>query len=146
MNGLAADIAPRVRIREVGPRDGFQNEPELIPTAAKIRSIDALARTGLERVEVTSFVRAEVIPQLSDAPQVLERIDPPPGVALSVLVPECALDRALEYRDRFHEVGIFPSATETHNLRNVNRSVEESLSVANPRAVRELVLQGAASS
>ena len=129
MNEMAADIPRRVRIREVGPRDGFQNEPDLIPTPDKIRLIDALARTGLERLEVTSFVRADVIPQLSDAAQVLEGIDPPPGVALSVLVPnERGLDHALEYRERFHEVGIFLSATETHNQRNVNRSVDESLS------------------
>ena len=60
-------MAPRrVRIREVGPRDGFQNEPETISTDDKVRLIDALARTGLERLEVTSFVRADVIPQLAD--------------------------------------------------------------------------------
>ena len=62
-----------VRIREVGPRDGFQNEPEVIPTADKVRLIDALARTGLRRLEVTSFVRADVIPQLADAGEVLGR-------------------------------------------------------------------------
>jgi hydroxymethylglutaryl-CoA lyase len=68
-----------VSIREVGPRDGFQNEPEVIPTAEKVRLIDLLARTGLTRLEVTSFVRAAVIPQLADAAEVLERIDPPDG-------------------------------------------------------------------
>ena len=117
-----------VRIREVGPRDGFQNEPEVIPTAAKVRLIDLLARTGLRRLEVTSFVRPDVIPQLADAREVLEAIDPPGGVSLSVLVPnERGLDRALELRDRFHEVNVFLSASETHNRRNVNRSVAESL-------------------
>ena len=66
-------MAPtRVRIREVGPRDGFQNEPETIPTDEKVRLIDLLARTGLKRLEVTSFVRADVIPQLADAEQVLD--------------------------------------------------------------------------
>jgi hydroxymethylglutaryl-CoA lyase len=116
-------------VREVGPRDGFQNEPEVIPTDAKVRLIDMLARTGLERLEVTSFVRADVIPQLADAPEVLEAIDAPDGVALSVLIPnERGLDIALELRDRFHEVNLFLSASETHNRRNVNRSVEESLS------------------
>jgi hydroxymethylglutaryl-CoA lyase len=128
MNQAATHIPSAARIREVGPRDGFQNEPDRIPTEDKIRLINALARTGLERLEVTSFVRADVIPQLADASEVLERIDPPPDVALSVLVPnERGLDRALEYRDRFHEVGIFLSATDEHNRRNVNRTVEESL-------------------
>ncbi|MEA2299367.1 MAG: hydroxymethylglutaryl-CoA lyase [Solirubrobacteraceae bacterium] len=117
-----------VRIREVGPRDGFQNEPETIPTAEKVALIDALARTGLRRLEVTSFVRAEVIPQLADADAVLAGIDRPPGVALSVLVPNRrGLDRALERRDRFQEIGVFLSASETHNRRNVSRSVAESL-------------------
>ena len=117
-----------VRIREVGPRDGFQNEPEVIPTDAKARLIDQLARTGLTRLEVTSFVRADVIPQLADGPEVLRRIDVPDGVSLSVLIPnERGLDNALELRDRFHEVNVFLSASETHNRKNVNRSIEESL-------------------
>ncbi|HZB76595.1 MAG TPA: hydroxymethylglutaryl-CoA lyase [Solirubrobacteraceae bacterium] len=117
-----------VRIREVGPRDGFQNEPEVIATADKVRLIDALARTGLRRLEVTSFVRADVIPQLADAGEVLRAIDPPDGVSLSVLIPnEKGLDHALEHRDRFHEVNVFLSASETHNRANVNRSIEESL-------------------
>jgi hydroxymethylglutaryl-CoA lyase len=117
-----------VRIREVGPRDGFQNEPEIIPTADKVRLIDQLARTGLRRLEVTSFVRADVIPQLADAAEVLDAIDPPDGVSLSVLIPnERGLERALERRDRFHEVNVFLSASETHNRKNVNRSIEESL-------------------
>jgi hydroxymethylglutaryl-CoA lyase len=122
-------MAEHVKVREVGPRDGFQNEPEVIATADKVRLIDMLARTGLRRLEVTSFVRADVIPQLSDAREVLEAIDPPSEVALSVLIPnERGLDNALELRDRFQEVNLFLSASETHNRKNVNRSVEESLS------------------
>ena len=66
-----------VRIREVGPRDGFQNEPETIPTADKVRLVEGLARTGLRRLEVTSFVRADVIPQLADGPEVLRAADDP---------------------------------------------------------------------
>jgi hydroxymethylglutaryl-CoA lyase len=120
--------ATSVRIREVGPRDGFQNEPEVIPTDVKVRLIEALARTGVKRLEVTSFVRADVIPQLADAREVLERADVPEDVSRSVLVPnERGLDRALELRDRFDEVNVFLSATESHNRANVNRSVEESL-------------------
>ncbi|MGI8623661.1 MAG: hydroxymethylglutaryl-CoA lyase, partial [Solirubrobacteraceae bacterium] len=79
--------ATAVRIREVGPRDGFQNEPEVIPTATKVALVDALARTGLPRLELTSFVRADVVPQLADAREVLEAVDVPVGVARSVLIP-----------------------------------------------------------
>jgi hydroxymethylglutaryl-CoA lyase len=119
---------PDVSIREVGPRDGFQNEPEVIATADKVRLIDLLARTGLRRLEVTSFVRPDVIPQLADAGEVLEQIDPPDGVSLSVLIPnERGLEHALAQRERFHEVTVFLSASETHNRKNVNRSIEESL-------------------
>jgi hydroxymethylglutaryl-CoA lyase len=129
MNQRPSPIPPAIKIREVGPRDGFQNEPDRIPTKDKIRLINALARTGLKRLEVTSFVRADVIPQLSDAVDVLQSIETPDDVSLSVLIPnERGLDHALELRDRFDEVGIFLSATETHNLKNVNRSVQDSLS------------------
>jgi len=117
-----------VRIREVGPRDGFQNEPEVIATAEKIRLIDMLSATGLKRIEVTSFVRPDVIPQLSDAEQVLDGITRAEGVSYSVLIPNRrGLDRALERRDRFDEANFFLSASETHNLKNVNRPVAESL-------------------
>jgi hydroxymethylglutaryl-CoA lyase len=117
-----------IRIREVGPRDGFQNEPEIVPTDAKVELIERLSAAGLRRIEVTSFVRADVVPQLADAAEVLERIQVPAGVALSVLVPnEHGLDDALRLRERFHEVNVFLSASESHNQRNVNRSVEQSL-------------------
>jgi hydroxymethylglutaryl-CoA lyase len=118
----------RVAIREVGPRDGFQNEPEVVPTDEKVRLIELLAASGLKRLEVTSFVRADVIPQLADGAEVLSRIQVPEDVSLSVLVPnERGLDNALRQRERFHEVNVFLSATESHNRANVNRSVAESL-------------------
>lgn len=118
-----------VRIREVGPRDGFQNEPEVIATADKIRLINMLAATGLERIEVTSFVRPDVIPQLSDAIEVLQGVDRPDGVSYSVLIPNRkGLENALALRDRFDETNFFLSASETHNKKNVNRTVEESIS------------------
>src|SRR5205085_2860011 len=108
---------------------GFQNEPELVPTEVKVELIDALARTGLERIELTSFVRADVIPQLADAVEVLVRVDIPDSVSRSVLIPNLrGLENALEVRDRFDEINVFMSATETHNQKNVGRSVEESLS------------------
>jgi hydroxymethylglutaryl-CoA lyase len=117
-----------VRIREVGPRDGFQNEPEVIATDDKVRLIGKLAASGVRRLEITSFVRPDVIPQLADAEQVLRQIERPEGVAYSVLIPnERGLERALELRDRFDEVNLFLSATETHNRKNVNRSIAESL-------------------
>jgi len=118
-----------VHIREVGPRDGFQNEPEVIPTDDKVRLVEMLARTGLRRLEVTSFVRADVIPQLADGAEVLRRAEIPDAVSVSVLIPnDRGLDGALEVRDRFQEVNVFLSASETHNRKNVNRSIEESLS------------------
>jgi hydroxymethylglutaryl-CoA lyase len=124
-----AELPDAVRIREVGPRDGFQNEPEIITTELKVELIDALGRTGLERLEVTSFVRAEVIPQLADAGEVLDRIELPAGVSVGVLVPnERGLDAALEHRSKIDEINVFMSASETHNRKNVNRSMEESLS------------------
>jgi hydroxymethylglutaryl-CoA lyase len=117
-----------VKIREVGPRDGFQNEPEVIATEDKVRLIEMLAATGVRRLEVTSFVRADVIPQLADAGEVLERATIPEEVSVSVLIPnERGLDAALEHRDRIDEVNVFLSASESHNKHNVNRSVEESL-------------------
>ena len=86
----------RVSIREVGPRDGFQNEPEVIATDDKVRLVEGLARTGLRRLEVTSFVRADVIPQLADGAEVLERAEIPDDVAVSVLIPnERGLENAL---------------------------------------------------
>jgi len=122
-------MAEQVLIREVGPRDGFQNEPEIVATEDKVRLIDMLARTGLRRLEVTSFVRPDVIPQLSDAREVLRAVDIPDEVSVTVLIPnEKGLENALELRDRFQEVNLFLSASESHNQANVNRSVEESLS------------------
>jgi hydroxymethylglutaryl-CoA lyase len=140
-------LPSKVEVREVGPRDGFQNEPETIATERKVELIDALARTGVKRLEVTSFVRADVIPQLADAAEVLAGIDVPREVSVSVLIPnERGLDAALELyesaggrpggggsdpegatRPAFDEINVFMSASETHNRKNVNRSIAESL-------------------
>jgi hydroxymethylglutaryl-CoA lyase len=123
-----SDFPARVRIREVGPRDGFQNEPEVIATPEKVRLIEMLGATGLERIEVTSFVRPDVIPQLADASEVLSGVRLPGSVSVSVLIPnERGLERALPLRDRFQEINGFLSASETHNAKNVGRSVAESL-------------------
>jgi hydroxymethylglutaryl-CoA lyase len=141
MGEMVGGFPNSVSIREVGPRDGFQNEPETIATERKVELIDALARTGVKRLEVTSFVRADVIPQLADAGEVLARIDVPEDVSISVLVPnERGLENALALldggsegrgkrggRQAFDEINVFLSASETHNRKNVNRSVEQSL-------------------
>ena len=127
-SGPMSDLPAQVRIREVGPRDGFQNEPEVIPTAEKVRLIELLGASGLRRIEVTSFVRPDVIPQLADASEVLSAVSLPSEVAVSVLIPnERGLERALPLRDRFDEINGFLSASETHNEKNVGRSVAESL-------------------
>jgi hydroxymethylglutaryl-CoA lyase len=125
-------LPAHVDIREVGPRDGFQNEPETIATTDKIDLINRLARTGLRRIEVASFVRPDVIPQLSDGVEVLRGIhdqgDVPDHVSLMVLVPNSkGLDNALKVRETFSEVAIFVSASETHNKKNVNRTIAESM-------------------
>jgi hydroxymethylglutaryl-CoA lyase len=122
-----------VRIREVGPRDGFQNEPEVIGTTDKVRLIDCLSKTGLRRLEATSLVRPDVLPQLADAEDVLRQITRNPNISYTVLIPnEKGLERGLSLMDRageqlFDEVNVFLSASETHNRKNVNRSVAESL-------------------
>jgi hydroxymethylglutaryl-CoA lyase len=118
----------RVHIREVGPRDGFQNEPETIPTADKIKLINLLGQAGFTRIEVASFVRPDVIPQLSDGVEVLRGIDLPAGVERMVLVPNSkGLDNALRHRELFESVALFVSASQTHNKRNINRTVEETM-------------------
>lgn len=120
--------ARRVQIREVGPRDGFQNEPETLPTADKIRLINALGRAGFTRIEVASFVRPDVIPQLSDGVDVLKGIDLPEDVERMVLIPNSkGLDNALKVRELFEDATLFVSASQTHNKKNINRTVEETM-------------------
>ncbi|NDV05254.1 hydroxymethylglutaryl-CoA lyase [Rhodococcus sp. IEGM 248] len=132
----------KVQIREVGPRDGFQNEPERIPTDDKVRLINALGRAGFTRIEVASFVRPDVIPQLADGVEVLGRIEVPDETKLMVLVPNSkGLDNALKVRDKFHEVAIFVSASETHNKKNVNRTVDETMA-DNDVMAKRIVAEG----
>jgi hydroxymethylglutaryl-CoA lyase len=125
---MAEQLPKTVRIREVGPRDGFQNEPEVIPTEEKVRLIGLLGETGLRRIELTSFVRPDVIPQLADGAEVLTRYERRGDISYSVLIPNRrGLENALKLRDRFQEANFFLSASETHNRKNVNRSIDESL-------------------
>jgi len=115
----------RVEIREVGPRDGLQNE-DPVPTAAKVELLDALSRTGVRRIEAVSFVHPKAIPQMADADEVWAAADKNPDVRYSALVPNSrGARRALDAG--FREIEVVVSASDTHNRKNVNRSTEESL-------------------
>jgi hypothetical protein len=117
-----------VRIREVSPRDGLQNEAVLVTTDQKVRLIELLVATGLKRIEVTSFVRPDAIPQLADGPAVLRGARVPADVELSVLIPnEHGLDRALAERPYFSGINYAVSASESHSRRNLNRSIAEAV-------------------
>ncbi len=115
-----------VRIVEVGPRDGLQNEAAIVPTDVKIAFVDALSGTGVSEVEVTSFVSPKWVPQLADASEVLAGIERAPGVVYSALVPnEKGMDRALEAD--LERIAVFTAASETFNRKNINASIAESL-------------------
>lgn len=116
----------RVRINEVATRDGFQSESRFVPTADKIRLVNALSRTGLAKIEVTSFVSPKAIPMLRDAAEVMRGIDRIPGVNYVALVPnEKGAQRAVECR--VDEINLVMSVGERHNLANMRMSCAESL-------------------
>ncbi|HVE97892.1 MAG TPA: hydroxymethylglutaryl-CoA lyase [Mycobacteriales bacterium] len=120
-----SDLPSRISLREVGPRDGLQNEAP-VPTDAKVALIDALSRTGVGRIEAVSFVHPKAIPQMADADEVWSRIERVPDVRYSALVPNLkGAERALA--SGFREIEVVVSASDTHNRKNVNRSTEESL-------------------
>jgi hydroxymethylglutaryl-CoA lyase len=117
----------KVHIMEVGPRDGFQAEKQWIPTELKIRFINALSRTGVPEIQVTSFVHPKAIPQLADAEEVMGGIDIVPGVSYRAMTPNMrGLHRALAFKDRIDTVSFMLSVTESHNRANGNRSIEET--------------------
>ncbi|MGW0705199.1 hydroxymethylglutaryl-CoA lyase [Streptomyces sp. NPDC002643] len=127
-------LPTRVRIHEVGPRDGLQNEKATVPTEVKAGFIRRLADTGLTTIEATSFVHPEWVPQLADAealfPEISE-LSESAGVALPVLVPnERGLDRALTFGAR--RIAVFASATESFAQANLNRTVDQSLAMFEP--------------
>jgi len=119
-------LPERVTICEVGTRDGFQIEPDLIPTEQKVEVVNSLTAAGLERIEVTSFVHPKAVPQLADAEEVMARITRRPGTVYAALVPnEKGAARAIAAGvNAIHTV---LSASESHNLANVNMTVDESL-------------------
>jgi hydroxymethylglutaryl-CoA lyase len=128
-------LPEHVTIVEVGPRDGLQNEPGVVPTDVKVAFIDRLARTGLSVVEATSFVHPRWVPQLADAGEVMDTIDRVDGVRYPVLVPnERGLDAALEHGA--DEVAVFGAASEAFSRRNINRTIDESLEMFAPVVAR----------
>jgi hydroxymethylglutaryl-CoA lyase len=119
-------LPQRVTVYEVGPRDGLQNEARHVPTADKIRFIDALVDAGLKRIEITSFVSPRWIPQLADAVEVARGVTRKDGVTFSALVPNRrGLDAAVQAGMR--EIAVFLSASETHNKKNVNKTIADTM-------------------
>ncbi|MBN6185952.1 hydroxymethylglutaryl-CoA lyase [Aneurinibacillus sp. BA2021] len=131
-------MADRVTLFEVGPRDGLQNEKEIIDTSIKIELIERLVSSGIRKVEATSFVNPKWIPQLADADDVLSRVQREPGVVYSALVPNArGLERAR--KAGIQEIAVFMSASEAHNKSNINKTIEETYPV-----LREVVEAGTA--
>lgn len=121
-------LPARVSIYEVSPRDGLQNEPRPVSLEGKVRLVHALIASGLRRIELTSFVSPRWVPQLADAEELVRLIDAPDGVMLSALCPNAkGFERASEAG--LHEVAVFLSASETHNRKNTNKSIAQSLYV-----------------
>lgn len=136
--GLFARIPRRVTVVEVGPRDGLQNEPGVVPTADKVRFIELLSDAGFQVIEATSFVSPRAVPQLADAEEVLRSVRRRPQVRYPVLVPNLrGLERAL--RAGAKEIAVFTAATETFNLKNINMTIDRSLEV-----IGEVVREGRA--
>lgn len=125
---MFSDLPARVSVFEVSPRDGLQNEAAQISLEDKVRLIHALIASGVRRIELTSFVSPRWIPQLADAEELVQAIKAPEEVSLSALCPNTkGLERAIEVG--LHEVAVFLSASETHNLKNTNKSIARSLEV-----------------
>jgi hydroxymethylglutaryl-CoA lyase len=137
MGEVLAALPDRVSVYEVGPRDGLQNEAAAVGTVSKLRLIEALVHAGLSRIEVTSFVSPRWIPQLADADELVGVLPRSPAVTYSALCPnERGMQRAIE--GGIPEIAVFLSASETHNRRNINKTVAQSLQLFStfvPRAV-----------
>jgi hydroxymethylglutaryl-CoA lyase len=116
----------QIRITEVGPRDGLQNEPAVISTESKVAFIDALSRTGVSEIEAGAFVSPKVVPQMADSEDVFRKIGRMPGVVYSALVPnERGFERARSVE--VQKIGLFTAASETFTRRNINATIQESL-------------------
>src|SRR5882762_2762235 len=134
-----AMLPKTVRIVEVGPRDGLQNEARTVPTDKKAEFVRLLAAAGLKDIEVASFVHPKWIPQLADAQDLIKQLEPNPSVRYSALVPNMkGLDRAIESGIR--RIAVFTAASETFNRKNINMGIQESIDVFKPvvdRALKE---------
>lgn len=129
-----------IELTEVGPRDGLQNEPGVIPTDQKVAFVDALSQTGVQEIEVSSFVSPRWVPQLADAEEVFRRIQRREGVIYSALVPNLkGLNRALTAG--VDKIAVFTAASETFNRKNINASIKESLERFRP-VIREALAAG----
>lgn len=138
------ELPDSVRIVEVGPRDGLQNEKDIVPVDTKVAFINQLARSGLRDIEVTSFVSPNAVPQLADAAEVLRQIEKLPGVRYPVLIPNLkGLERWLECAESLpgenRAIALFTAASETFNRENVNSTIAESL--ANFRLITDQLNQ-----
>ncbi len=127
------NLPDHVKVVEVGPRDGLQNEAHLVPAADKVRLIEALAGAGLSHIEITSFVSPKWIPQMGDAETVAAAVNVLPGLHTSALVPNAKGYEAAR-RCQMKEIAVFMSATETHSKKNINKSIAEAMT-----AVAEVV-------
>ena len=120
-----------IRITEVGPRDGLQNEPAVLSTDAKVAFVNALSQSGVTEIEVGSFVSPRAVPQLADSDEVFQRIDRRPGVVYSALVPnERGLSRARAAAA--DKIAVFTAASDTFNQRNIHCTVRESIERLKP--------------
>ncbi|MFK2825082.1 hydroxymethylglutaryl-CoA lyase [Bacillus sp. B190/17] len=132
-------LPKKVTLKEVGPRDGLQNEPQQVSTEHKAAWIDRLSKSGLSYIEVTSFVHPKWIPQLADAAEVLSSITRQPGITYAALVPNRqGLERALQAN--IDEISVFMSASDSHNKNNINKTITETLPV-----LKEVVSEAKAS-
>ena len=127
----ASKLPARVSVYEVSPRDGLQNESAQVATHAKVRLVDALVDAGISRIEVGSFVASKWVPQMADADEVCRMIERRPGVTYAGLCPnERGLERALAAK--VDEIAVFVSASETHNSKNVNKTIAQTLKAFEP--------------
>jgi len=125
---LFAQTPDRVSIYEVSPRDGLQNEANVVSLDAKKQLIQALADSGLKRIEITSFVSPKWVPQLADAEELAGTFKSPEGVTFSALCPNAkGLERALA--TGLPEIAVFMSASETHNMKNINKTIDRTIGV-----------------
>ena len=131
------DLPQRIRIVEVGPRDGLQNETKVVSTEKKLEFIKLLAAAGLKEIEVASFVHPKWIPQLADAEDLIRQLETLPGIRYSALVPNMkGLERAMA--SGIQRIAVFTAASETFNQKNINMGVQESIDVFQPVIAKAL--------